>query len=174
MEIKLCGVGGQGMGVAGRLLGEAALIAGLHAAQTTAYGVESRGGLSTSDVTINEEEIYFPEVRRPDALLIMASKGLTAHLRGAHDGTLILYDPGTVDATIDSPGDIRPHRFLDISLQKFGSSDAATIVGLGALVHLTGAVPFDALMEAVKRCLPARVHQQNLEALQLGVSLVEE
>jgi 2-oxoglutarate ferredoxin oxidoreductase subunit gamma len=162
------------MGVAGRLLGEAAIIAGLHAAQTTAYGVESRGGLSTSDVVINKEEIYFPEVRKPDALLIMAAKGLQANLRGAHDGTLILYDPGTVDETIDGPGDKRAIRLLDISLKEFGSGDAATIVGLGAIVQLTGVVPFDALTEAVKKCLPARVHQQNLDALQLGKSLVEK
>lgn len=174
MEIKLCGVGGQGMGVAGRLLGEAAIIAGLHAAQTTAYGVESRGGLSTSDVVVDEGEIYFPEVRKPDALLIMASKGLKANLTGAHDGTLILYDPGTMDEEINGPGDKRPYPLLDISLKEFGSSDAATIVGLGAIVQLTGVVPFEAMIEAVKKCLPARVHQQNLDALQLGKSLVRK
>jgi len=74
MEIKLCGVGGQGMGFAGRLLGEAAIIAGKHVAQTIAYGVESRGGLSTSDLLISNDEIFYPEVRCPDVLLIMADK----------------------------------------------------------------------------------------------------
>ena len=174
MEIKLCGVGGQGMGVAGRLLGEAAMIAGLNAAQTTAYGVESRGGMSTSDVVVDTGEIYFPEVRKPDAMLIMASKGLEANLRGTHDGTLILYDPGMVDEEISGPGDKHSYPFLDISLKEFGSGDAATIVGLGAIVELTGVVPFEAMFEAVKKCLPARVHQQNLNALELGKSLVQK
>ncbi len=117
MEIKLCGVGGQGMGFGGRVLGEAAIIAGLHVAQTTAYGVESRGGLSTSDVIISEDEIYFPEVRQPDVLLIMADKGLSANLRGVHEKTLILYDPGTVNSKIDSPGILKSYPFLSIALK---------------------------------------------------------
>jgi 2-oxoglutarate ferredoxin oxidoreductase subunit gamma len=112
LEIKLCGVGGQGMGVAGRLLGEAAMLAGLHAAQTTAYGVESRGGLSTSDVIISSDPIAFPEVRRPDALLLMSDKGLKANLRGAHEKTLIFYDPGTVNGEILAVGKKLQFQFL--------------------------------------------------------------
>jgi 2-oxoglutarate ferredoxin oxidoreductase subunit gamma len=171
MEIKLCGVGGQGLGFAGRLLGEAAIQAGLHVAQTTSYGVESRGGMSTSDVIISEGPILFPEVRRPDILLLMAEKDLKSNLKGVHSETIILFDPGTVGEVPNTQGEKQPHPFLDIALQKFGSREAATIIGLGALVQISGAVPFEALEEAVKRYLPPKVQQQNLEALNLGKGL---
>lgn len=115
MEIKLCGVGGQGMGLAGRLLGEAAILAGWHASETTAYGVESRGGTSNADVIISAEPILFPEVRRPDAILVMAEKELKSNLRGAHEKTIILYDPGTVNAAIDGPGRKIACPFLEIA-----------------------------------------------------------
>ena len=174
MEIKLCGVGGQGLGVAGRLLGEAAILADFHVAQTTAYGVESRGGMPTSDVIISKDPIYFPEVRSPDALLIVADKGLTANLKGARDDTFILYDPGTVSQTIEVPGRKYPFQFLDIALREFGNREAATIIGLGALVRLSKVVPFETLKEAVKLCLPAKVHQQNIGALQVGRDLIAE
>lgn len=174
MEIKLCGVGGQGLGVAGRLLGEAAILAGLHVAQTTDYGVESRGGMSTSDVIISKDPIYYPEVRSPDALLIVAEKGLTSNLKGTRDETFILYDPATVRETIDGPGRKYAFQFLDISLREFGSRDAATIIGLGALVHLSKVVPFKTLEEAVKLCLPPKVHRQNIGALKVGRDLIAE
>jgi len=174
LEIKLCGVGGQGMGFAGRLLGEAAILAGLHAAQTTAYGVESRGGLSTSDLVIRSEPILFPEVRRPDVLLLMAEKGLKSNLRGAHAETVILYDPGTVNESWDTPGRKMPYPFLEISLREFGNREAATIIALGALVQITGVVSLGHMEEAIKKSLSPKVHSQNVKALRLGRNLVKE
>ncbi len=171
MEIKLCGVGGQGMGFAGRILGEAAIISGLHVAQTTAYGVESRGGLSTADVIICPEQIHFPEVRRPDALLIMADKGIESNLRGAHDKTLILHDPGTVSQAIEGPGNKKSIPFLSISLKEFGSGNAATMIGIGTLIEYTGVISLDNMMEAIRTCLPVRAHQENLDALLIGKNL---
>jgi 2-oxoglutarate ferredoxin oxidoreductase subunit gamma len=171
MEIKLCGVGGQGLGLAGRLLGEAAIEAGLHAAQTTAYGVESRGGMSTSDVIISPQMILFPEVRRPDALLIMAEKGLQANLSGTHDRTLILFDSGTVSESFETSGRKHPFPFLELALKEFGNGGAATIIGLGTLAQMTEVLPLPALIEAVKRRLPPKVRNLNIEALQAGAKL---
>lgn len=173
MEIKLCGVGGQGLGLAGRLLGEAAILAGLHVVESTAYGVESRGGQSTADIIISRDPILFPEVRSPDAILLLAEKGLDSNLRGTHSGTYILYDQGTVTRQFDVPGQKLPFPFLELALKRFDSREAATIIALGSLIQLTGVVP-PALMEgAVKNRLPLKVHQQNIKALRLGRSLIK-
>ena len=171
MEIKICGVGGQGLGFAGRLLGEAAMRSRLHAAQTTAYGVESRGGLSTADIVISEGAVVFPEVRRPDGLLLMAEKGLQANLRGAHDGTLILYDSGTVHQLPDCPGKKYAFPFNEIALKEIGNRESATIIGLGALTALTGVVPFEVLEETVIDWLPKKTHEINIKALRMGRQL---
>jgi 2-oxoglutarate ferredoxin oxidoreductase subunit gamma len=45
-QVVLAGEGGQGLVVAGVLLGEAALLDGKNVAQTAAYGIASRGGLT--------------------------------------------------------------------------------------------------------------------------------
>ncbi len=174
MEIKLCGVGGQGMGFAGRLLGEAAITAGFHVVQTTAYGVESRGGASTADILISEGEISFPEVRRPDVILIMAAKGLKSNLRGVNEDTLIFYDPGTVNEEIECPGVKKPFPFTNISLKEFGNGNSATVIGLGALVQATGMLKIETVEKAVRQCLPPRVHEQNLKALKVGQKLIEK
>lgn len=172
MEIKLCGVGGQGMGVAGRLLGEAAILAGLRVAQTTAYGVESRGGLSTADVIISPEPIYFPEVRRPDVILLLAEKGLKANLRGVHAETLVFYDPGTVSDLPANPGQLLALPFLKTSLEALGDREAAAMIALGAIVEKTGAVAFEVLEEALRKTMPVKAQRVNLEALRLGMKMV--
>jgi len=45
-EIILAGSGGQGLIVAGIMLGEAAVLEGKNALQTQSYGIASRGGFS--------------------------------------------------------------------------------------------------------------------------------
>lgn len=171
MEIKLCGVGGQGMGLAGRLLGQAAMRAGLHATETTAYGVESRGGLSNADVIISPDPILFPEVRRPDLILLMASKGLKANLTGATDQTIILFDPGTVTEAVDGPGRKIACPFLEIALREFNDRDAAMIMALGTLVAATSAVPWEHLEATVEKGFPPSAWEANQKALKRGKDL---
>ena len=52
-EIRICGFGGQGIVLAGVILGEAATRAGFEAVQTQSYGPESRGGAARSEVVIS-------------------------------------------------------------------------------------------------------------------------
>ncbi len=160
------------MGLAGRLLGQAAIRAGLHASETTAYGVESRGGLSNADVIVSADAILFPEVRRPDAVLLMAEKGLKSNLRGAHEATVILYDPGTVITAPDAPGRKIACPFLEIALQELNDRDAAMLIALGALVEATQVVPFTHLEAAVKKGFPEGAWEGNRKALERGRRLV--
>ena len=52
-EIRICGFGGQGIVLAGVVLGEAATRAGFEAVQTQSYGPEARGGAARSEVVIS-------------------------------------------------------------------------------------------------------------------------
>ena len=56
-ELRLSGSGGQGLILAGIILGEAASIyGGKQATQSQSYGPEARGGASRSEVIISEEK----------------------------------------------------------------------------------------------------------------------
>ena len=52
-EIRICGFGGQGIILAGVVLGEAAVRDGYQAVQTQSYGPESRGGAARAEVVIS-------------------------------------------------------------------------------------------------------------------------
>ena len=58
-EIRICGFGGQGIILAGVILGEAMVKAGYQAVQTQSYGPESRGGAARSEVVVSTGPIDY-------------------------------------------------------------------------------------------------------------------
>ena len=70
-EIRLSGSGGQGVILAGIIIAEAAISMGHNAVQSQSYGPEARGGASKAEVIINDEDIFFTKVLKPDIMLSM-------------------------------------------------------------------------------------------------------
>ena len=58
--------------------------------QSQSYGPESRGGSSKADVIISDEDIDYPEVKRPDVLLVMAQELATVCSRRRSAGLVII------------------------------------------------------------------------------------
>ena len=64
---RLGGVGGQGIALAGTLLGKAAaLFDDKDAVFTQTYGPEARGGASRADIIISDSPIAYPFVTNPN------------------------------------------------------------------------------------------------------------
>ena len=58
--------------------------------QSQSYGPESRGGSSKADVIISDEDIDYPESKRPDVLLVMHGKLRQVCSGVAPDGLVII------------------------------------------------------------------------------------
>src|SRR3989337_4385141 len=79
-EVRLGGVGGQGIILAGYILGKAAaLYDGKEAVFTQAYGPEARGGACSAELVISDEAIDYPMVSRPDLLVLMSQEAFTKY-----------------------------------------------------------------------------------------------
>ena len=62
-EVRIAGFGGQGVIMAGVIIGKAAsLFDNKNAVQTQSYGPEARGGASRTEVVIDDDEIDYPKV----------------------------------------------------------------------------------------------------------------
>ena len=57
-ELRFTGSGGQGVILASVLIAEAAILAGMNAIQSQAYGPEARGGTSKAEAIISEGKSY--------------------------------------------------------------------------------------------------------------------
>src|SRR3990172_2831335 len=95
-EVRLGGFGGQGIILAGYILGKAAaLYDGKEDVFTKAYGAEAGGGACSAELVISDEAIDYPMVSRPDLLVLMSQEAFTKYgsavAEGAHP--IVGYNP---------------------------------------------------------------------------------
>ena len=70
-EICISGFGGQGVVLAGYIVGKAAaLYENYEAVMTQAYGPEARGGASSANLVVSNEPIDYPFVQQADILVM--------------------------------------------------------------------------------------------------------
>jgi 2-oxoglutarate ferredoxin oxidoreductase subunit gamma len=172
VEVRLAGSGGQGIGLAGLILAEAAILSGRNAAQSQAYGPESRGGASRSDVVIADGEIGFPKATRPDVLVALTREACERYRGEVRPGGLLLADRRAADAA-SGPLEVRVLPLEDAA-RRVGDPVAANMVALGALAVLTGLVAPAALERAVVARVGPRHRDLDLRALAAGAALARE
>src|SRR3989337_2241031 len=95
-EIRIAGLGGQGVVMTGHILGKAAVYDGLQVVQTQSYGAEARGSAAKSEVIISDQKIGFPAVRKSDVLVAMSQTALDKHLKDLKEDGVLIVDTSIV------------------------------------------------------------------------------
>jgi 2-oxoglutarate ferredoxin oxidoreductase subunit gamma len=172
-KFVFAGVGGQGMITAGIILGEAAVIhEGRYAVQTQSYGAEARGGLSRADVTVSDQETYYPKVEQAHCLVCMHQAAYTGNIAGIRPGGILIVDADHV--AVGRHVDARRFSLPLTALVRdaTGNPRGANLAALGAVVALTGAVG----VEAVRAAIRARFGRDssNETAYDLGLQAAEQ
>lgn len=169
-EIRFSGFGGQGIILSAVIIGRAAVMYdSKFAVQTQVYGPEARGGASMSAVIIDDEEILYPKVTRPDIYVIMSQEGFEKYGADAEEPAIMLVDSTLVHS--------RPTcRCIEVAAtreakQTLKKDIVANIVMLGALVAATHVVNEDALKKAILDSVPKGTEELNQKAMQLGLQL---
>ncbi len=168
-EIRIAGFGGQGVVLAGYILGRAASIHGdQHATLTQSYGPESRGSACSAQVILSDGEIFYPALILPDILLVMSQEAETKFSSQIKKEGIILYDSSLV---VPYREDVK---YLGLPAtemaQELGKKIVANMIMLGILVRQTGVVKLEALKEAVKEVVAKQHIELNMKALDAGYS----
>lgn len=175
-ELRLSGSGGQGMILAGVILGEAAAIYdGKNAVQSQSYGPEARGGASKSEVIISNEAIDYPKAVNINFLLALTQKACDAYLKDLQPGGTLLVDADMV--TVDDPKHLYTiYRLpvIDIAKNKIGKLLVANIVALGAIVAITKVVSWQSIEAAVLANVPKGTEELNKKALKFGFEAAQQ
>lgn len=169
-EMRLAGLGGQGLILAGIIVAEAAgIYEGREVVQTQAYGAETRGGFSRSDIVISDEEILYPKATELDFLLAMSQSAYDEHVGSLKKDGVLLVD-STYVSEISGP---RTYAipFSKIAREKFGRENVANIMALGAITQVFDAIPQESMEKAVLNRVPARFVDLNKNAFKEGVKL---
>jgi 2-oxoglutarate ferredoxin oxidoreductase subunit gamma len=167
MNIRFAGFGGQGIVMAGYILGHAGILDGRNALQTQSYGSESRGGACKSDVIISAGEILELAPSAVDVLVAMSQPALDKHLANLKPEGILIYDSDLV-----KPANRRKSAVglpaTDIAHKTFGRDVVANVIMLGCLAGLTGVASRAAIRQAIAESVPPKTVDTNLEAFEDG------
>lgn len=169
-EIKLSGFGGQGIALAGLLLGKAlALYDGFEAVMTQAYGPEARGGASSASVVLSDQVIDYPFVQHPDVLVAMSQEAYTKFRPEAREGALILIDS---DLVTPHPDDVTRGIPATRLAEELGKRIVANVVMMGFFTAQAGVVSRAAMEQALEATLRPKLVPLNLRAFEAGYGFV--
>ena len=168
-RVMLTGFGGQGVVLAGHILGKAASIHdNREATLIQAYGPEARGGATLVQVTISGEPILYPYIDAADAIVCMSQEGFTKYGPTLRPGGALLIEEGLVRLPEGHPADGVfgiPATRLAVEA---GRKMVANIVMLGFLTAVTGVVGRAAMEAAFSSSVPRGTDELNLGAFARG------
>lgn len=174
-QIRIVGLGGQGIVLLGQIIGQAGIYDKKYVAQSSTYGPETRGSLCRSEVIISDSPIDYPYVIRSNILVAMTQNGYKIFVDSVEkpDGS-IFYDTKLVKVL--SQEDVRcfPVPATELAIKHFGSSTTANIIMLGAVVEATNIVPKESVLKAIREIINPKAVSANLEAFKLGIGLGQE
>jgi len=173
VEIRISGLGGQGVVLAGEILGRAAVYDGKHAVQTQSYGAEARGSAARSEVIISDEKVGFPKVRKCDILVAMSQSALDKHLKDLKEGGTLLVDDGMVKKIPKIEAEIFTIPVTKIAETKLKSRIYANAVMLGALTKITDMISEESVSKAILASVPEGTKEANLQGFNMGLQVAK-
>ena len=151
LRIRVAGFGGQGVLLAGEVLAEAGLDAGLEVSWLPSYGPEMRSGTSNCHIRLSHEAIDSPLVSSPNMLLAMNEPSLKKFVASVQPGGWVLYNGDAIPEECKR-GDVRALAFPFTQIaDQLGEPRVANMVILGTLLEITGALPQASVDSALHR-----------------------
>jgi 2-oxoglutarate ferredoxin oxidoreductase subunit gamma len=175
IQIRLCGYGGQGVILAGIILGHAAIHDDQWVAGSNSYGAQARGGAARSEVVIAKHPIAYPHVLQADILIAMSQTAYDTYIHEVTEGNArILYDDMMV-----KPRTMQGIQHMGIpaiktAISKLDANQVANIIMLGASAVVTGIVTEKSLISSIQAHVSQRFKELNIKALRAGFTIGEK
>jgi len=168
-ELKIGGFGGQGIILAGYIIGKAAAIFdNKEAVQTQSYGPEARGSACSAAIIIDEKQIDYPLISKVDVLILMSEEAYHTYRNLlVENGTLII-DEDLVHLSEED----KKRKVLKIPATKMaegiGKRIVANIVMLGFFAAVSKLISHEAMKKAVLSSIPKGTEELNSKAFEQG------
>jgi 2-oxoglutarate ferredoxin oxidoreductase subunit gamma len=173
MRVRFSGLGGQGVVVSGVIYGHAGMYEGFEVLQGQSYGSTTRGGVTTSDVTLERGQIHDLECPDFDVLIALCQEAYDRFIPKLVDGGVLITERSLVDV---SPEAIERVEHLAVAAietarEQLGRQILANIVTLGAMSERVEIVPQATVLRAIEQHVPKGTEELNRKAFTLGREL---
>ena len=166
-EIRICGFGGQGVILAGFIIGKAASVfMDYNAVQSQSYGPEARGGAARSEIIISDEKIGYPRPTSVDIFVAMSQESFDTYRNDIRNDTIIVLDPDLVKKHDIGRSLYRIH--AQKIAEELGNKIVTNIVMVGAFTAIFGMLKPEAVKESVIDSVPKKFLELNEKAFENG------
>ncbi len=168
-EIRIAGFGGQGIILAGYIIGKAAAIFDdKHSTLIQSFGPEARGSSCSAQVIISETQILYPYLIKPNISLLMSKDAYERFSGELVNGDIMLIEKDLVHPKKDS-------RKIDIYAipatrlaEEMGRRIVTNIIMVGFFSSITQITSYEATRKAVETSVPPGTEELNLKAFETG------
>ena len=175
-EIRVGGLGGQGVILCAQIIGKAAAIFDQkHSTLIQAFGPEARGSACSAQVTVADEPIGYPYVKHPDILVVMSPDAYTQFVPQLKPDGVLLYEEELIKIDDRLPKGARAYgipatRFAE----ELGRRLVLNIVMVGFFTGVTELVSMGAVERAVRDSVPRGTEDLNMRAFRKGYEFGRE
>jgi len=170
--MRFTGVGGQGVLLAGEIFAAAKIKTGGFGLKTATYTSQVRGGATVVDITLDDEEIYYPYANdgEIDFMLSVADVSYQQFKGGVQEGGTIVIEPNLVHPTDEDrkKWNIIEIPIITIAKEEVGNVITQSVVALAIANNFLDAIDEKTLLDTMLSKVPARFHELNLKAYGLG------
>ena len=176
--MRFTGVGGQGVLLAGEIFAAAKIKSGGHGLKTATYTSQVRGGPTVVDITLDDDEIYYPYANDGEInfMLSVADVSFQSFKNGVKEGGIIIIEPNLVHP---SEEDRKKWKIIGIPIitiakEEVGNVITQSVVALAIANTFMNAIDKQLLIDTMLSKVPAKVHEINLTAYELGEKYAKE
>ncbi len=175
-EVRLSGFGGQGIMLAGAILGRAAVVhEGRYAVMVQSYGPESRGGACLAELILSDREVEYPRVVAPQVVVVLSQEAYEKYGVTRPKETLLIAEEDLVRLDEEAEQGKRLLRVPATRLaEELGRRIVANMVMLGFLCRATSLLAEESLREAIAASVPKGTEELNLRAFDAGYTRAEQ
>ena len=176
--MRFTGVGGQGVLLAGEIFAAAKIKSGGYGLKTATYTSQVRGGPTVVDIQLDDKEIYYPYANEGDInfMLSVADVSYQSFKNGVKPGGTIVVEPNLVTPTDEDrkTWNIVEIPIITIAKEEVGNVITQSVVALAIANTYMDAIDKKTLLDTMLSKVPAKVHDINLKAYDLGEKYAKE
>jgi len=176
--MRFTGVGGQGVLLAGEIFAAAKIKTGGFGLKTATYTSQVRGGPTVVDITLDDEEIYYPYANDGEVnfMLSVADVSYQQFKNGVKEGGIIVVDPNLVHPSDEDRQKWKIYEIpiIQIAKEEVGNVITQSVVALAIANTMMNAIDKDVLIETMLSKVPPKVHDVNKVAYELGEKYAKE
>ena len=176
-DIRISGLGGQGVIMTGMIIGKAAAIfEDRQATLIQAFGPEARGSTVSAQVMVSDGPIAYPYIRESDILLAYGQGAFDKFAPELKPGGILVYEEELVSPDNGLKAGVRTFGIPGTRLaeEEMGRRIVFNMVMSGFFAAVTDIIAPQAVRDAVKDSVPKGTESFNLKAFDLGFEYGKE